>query len=54
MEDRAAFSGAEVPGADAWVGFAEVLEGDEVALCQVEDVDVVPDGGAVGGVVVCG
>ncbi len=33
---------------------AEVVEGDEVAAREVEDVDVVADGGAVFGGVVCG
>lgn len=53
MEYGAAFSGAEVPGAHAGVVITEVFEGNEVALGKVEDVDVVADGGAIGGVVVC-
>ena len=52
MEDCAALSGAEVPGFDAGVVGAEIGEGDEVAAGEVEDVDVVADGGAVGGGVV--
>lgn len=52
MEHGAAFAGAEVPGAHARVVCAQVVEGFEVAVGEVEDVDVVADGGAVvGGVV---
>lgn len=47
VEDGAALPGAEVPGPDAGVLRAKVVEGDEVAFCEVEDVDVVADGGAV-------
>ena len=50
----AAAAGAEVPGSDPWLGFAEVGERDDVAAGEVEDVDVVSYGGAVGGSVVCG
>jgi len=50
--DGAAFARAEVPGADAGVVGAEVGEGDGVPAREVEDVDVVADGGAVFGVVV--
>lgn len=51
--DGASLAGAQVPGADAGVVLAEVVEGGEVAVGEVEDVDVVADGGAVFGVVVC-
>jgi hypothetical protein len=53
LVDGAALAGAQVPGADAGVLLAEVVEGGEVAVGEVEDVDVVADGGAVLGVVVC-
>lgn len=45
--DGAALAGAEVPGAHAGLLLAEVVERDEVAVGQVQDVDVVADGGAV-------
>ena len=52
LEDCAALAGAQVPGAHARVVGAQVVEGLEVAIGEVEDVDVVADGGAVvGGVV---
>lgn len=54
MENGASLARPEVPGAHAGLVVAEVVEGDEVALCEVEDVDVVADGGAVVGGVVCG
>ena len=47
MEDGAPFARSEVPGTYAGMVIAEVIEGDEMALCEVEDVDVVADGGAV-------
>jgi hypothetical protein len=53
LVDGASLAGAEVPGADAGVVLAEVVERGEVAVGEVEDVDVVADGGAVFGVVVC-
>jgi hypothetical protein len=52
LVDCAAPAGAQVPGADAGVVLAEVVESREVAVRQVEDVDVVADSGAVFGVVV--
>jgi hypothetical protein len=52
LVDGAAFAGAQVPGADAGVVLAEVVERCEVAVGEVEDVDVVTDGSAVLGVVV--
>ena len=48
----AALSGAQVPGADTGVVGTEVVEGLEVAVGKVQDVDVVTDGGSVVGVVV--
>ncbi|KND92431.1 putative quinone oxidoreductase [Tolypocladium ophioglossoides CBS 100239] len=47
LEDGAAAAGAQVPGLDAGLVLAEVVEGDEVALCQVDNVDVVADGSSV-------
>ena len=47
VEDGRAFASAEVPGADARVVVAEVVESDEVASREVEDVNVVADWGAV-------
>ena len=52
MEYGAAFPGAQVPGTHAGMVVTKVFEGDEVALSKVEDVDIVADRGAVGGVVV--
>lgn len=52
LVDGAAAAGAEVPGAHAGVVGAEVVEGLEVAVCQVKNVDVVADGGTVARVVV--
>lgn len=54
LVDGAALAGAQVPGADTGVVLAEVVEGCEVAVGEVEDVDVVADGGTVLGVVVWG
>lgn len=52
LEDSAALAGSEVPGAHAGVVLAEVVEGLEVAVGEVEDVDVVADSSAVvGGIV---
>jgi hypothetical protein len=53
LVDGAALAGAQVPGADAGVLLAEVVKGGEVAVGEVEDVDVIADRGAVLGVVVC-
>ena len=52
LADGAALAGAEVPGADTGVVLTEVVERCEVAVGEVEDVDVVADGGAVLGIVV--
>jgi hypothetical protein len=52
LEDGAAAAAAEVPGFDAGLVRAQVVECHEVALCEVEHVDVVADGGAVFGFVV--
>jgi hypothetical protein len=49
----AAFAGSQVPGSDAGMLGTQVVQGDGVAAGQVEDVDVVADGGAVFGCVVC-
>jgi len=54
LEDGGANAGAEVPGAHTGVDSAEVVEGCQVAGGQIFDVEVVADGGAVLGVVVCG
>jgi len=53
LEHGAASAGAQVPRADARVLRAEVVEGNQVTFGQVEDVDVIADGGAVFRVVVC-
>ena len=54
MEDCAPVAGAEIPGAHAGVVRAKVVECGEMALREVEDVDVIADCGAVGGFVVWG
>lgn len=52
LVDSAALAGTQVPGTDSGVVGAEVVQGLQVTICQVEDVDVVADGGTVvGGVV---
>lgn len=51
--DGAALAGTKVPGADAGVVLAEVVQGCKMAVGEIEDVDVVADGGSVLGVVVC-
>lgn len=53
LVDGAALAGTQVPGADTGVVGAEVVQSLQVAVGQVENVDVVTDGGAVVGVVVC-
>lgn len=52
LVDGAAAAGSQVPGAYARVLGAEVVEGFQVAVCEVEDVDVVSDCCAVAGGVV--
>lgn len=52
MEDCTAFSCAKVPGADAGVVIAQMLERNEVTLGEVEDVDIVADSGTVRGSVI--
>lgn len=52
LVDGAALSGSQVPGLDTGVVAAEVVEGLQVAVGEIENVDVVTDGGAVAGVVV--
>lgn len=52
LVDGAALAGSQVPGADTGVVGAQVVEGLQVAVGKIQDVDVVTDGGAVmGGVV---
>lgn len=53
MEHRATLSCSKIPGSDAGMVFPKVIESDEVALGEVEDVDVIADGGAVVGGIVC-
>lgn len=52
LEDGGAAAGTEIPGAHAGVGGAEVVEGSEMAVGEIDDVDVVADAGAVAGGVV--
>lgn len=52
LEYGAAAARAKVPGLDARLFFAQVVESDKVASSEVEDVDVIADGGAVGRLVV--
>lgn len=52
LVDGAALAGTQVPGTHTGVVSAQVVEGFQVALGQVEDVDVVADSGSVAGVVV--
>ena len=52
FEDSGALSGTEVPGFDTGLVLAEVLECNFVALCEIENVDVIADCGSVlGGIV---
>ena len=52
VEDGATFACSEVPGTNARVVIAKVVECDEVTFCEVEDMYVVADGGTiVGGIV---
>ena len=51
LQYAGALACAEVEGFAAWVG-GEPVEGGQVAMCQVHDVDVVAHACAVGGVVV--
>lgn len=53
LVDGAALAGTQVPGTDTGVIGAEVVEGLEMTICKVEDVDVVTDGGSVARLVVC-
>ena len=52
LEHGATAPRAQVDGLDAGMLLAEVVEGDEVTLGEVENVDVVSDGGAVSGGVI--
>ena len=54
FKDGAAATRAQVPRLDTGLVFAEVVEGSEMALGEVDDVDVVADGSAVTGGVVYG
>lgn len=50
----AALARAQVPGADTGVVLAKVVKRCEVAIGEIEDVDVVANGGAILGIVVWG
>lgn len=54
LVNGAAAAGTKVPGAHTGVVGAEVVEGLEVAVCEVKNVDVVSDSGSVVRGVVCG
>lgn len=47
LKDGAATAGTEVPGLNTRLVLAEVVEGAQVALGQIDNVDVVADGGTV-------
>lgn len=47
LKHSAPATSAEIPGADAGLVRPQIIQRGKVASCQVEDVDVVPDGGAV-------
>ena len=49
VEDGGPATGAKVPSIDAGLLLTKVVEGSKVALREVEDMDVVPDCGAVVG-----
>ncbi len=53
MKDSAALPCAQIPGSHARVVFAKVVKSGEMALGQVQDVDVIADGGSVVGGIVC-
>lgn len=53
LVDSAASAGTQVPSANTGVVRAQVVQGLQVTVCQVEDVDVVADGGTIVGSVVC-
>lgn len=53
LVDGAATAGTQVPGAHTGVVGAEVVQGLEVTVCKVENVDVVADSGSVVRGVVC-
>lgn len=52
LVDGAALAGTQVPGTDTGVVGTKVVQGLQVTVSQVENVDVVTDGSAVVGVVV--
>lgn len=54
LVDSAATAGTKIPGAHTGVVGAEVVEGLEVAVCEVKNVNVVADSGSVVRSVVCG
>ena len=53
VQHRTALAGAEIPGADAGVVLAQVVERHQVALREIQDVQVVADGRPVVGGIVC-
>ena len=53
LKDCASATGAQVPGLDAGLVLAEVVEGGQMATREVEDVNVVANGSAVLGGIVC-
>lgn len=53
LKDGAAAARSKVPGSDAGILFSEVVQGGQMALCEVDDVDVVSYRGPVSGRVVC-
>jgi hypothetical protein len=54
LEDGGATARAQVPGLNTGFLLTKVVEGDKVALGEIQDVDVVSDSGAVAGCVVYG
>lgn len=53
LKDSAAAPGAEVPGLDARLVVAQVFEGSEMSLGEIDNVDVIADGSAVVRRIVC-
>ena len=52
LKHGAALAGPQVPGTDTRAMLTQVVEGDQVTLGEIQNVDVVPDGGSVFGSVV--
>lgn len=52
MENSAALAGTQVPWSCAGVVLVEVVQGSDVSLCEIENVDVVTDASAVWRIVV--